>query len=99
MVHEPTIHGISDAEGSISKRLADSVEQFKNLLKFYIKFVSIKKFVKFLNSIFFTCVAAGVHNMKCVFSVNLVCKKELNLILKVSETSIQGAVGFELRGK
>ena len=33
----------------------------------------------------------------CVFSVNLVCKKELNLMLKVSETSSQGAVGFELR--
>ena len=33
-----------------------------------------------------------------VFSVNLVCKKELNLMLKVSETSSQGAVGFELRG-
>ena len=33
-----------------------------------------------------------------VFSVNLVCKKELNLMLKVSETSGQGAVGFELRG-
>ena len=35
---------------------------------------------------------------KFVFSVNLVCKKELNLMLKVSETSSQGAVGFELRG-
>ena len=33
-----------------------------------------------------------------VFSVNLVCKKELNLILKVSETSSQGAVGLSLRG-
>ena len=33
-----------------------------------------------------------------VFSVNLVCKKELNLMLKVSKTSSQGAVGFELRG-
>ena len=33
-----------------------------------------------------------------VFSVNLVCKKELNLLLKVSEDSSQGAVGFELRG-
>ena len=33
-----------------------------------------------------------------VFSVNLVCKKELNLILKVSETSSQGVVGFERRG-
>ena len=33
-----------------------------------------------------------------VFSVNLVCKKELNLMLKVSETSSQSAVGFELRG-
>ena len=33
-----------------------------------------------------------------VFTVNLVCKKELNLMLKVSETSSQGAVGFELRG-
>ena len=32
-----------------------------------------------------------------VFSVNLVCKKELNLMQKVSETSSQGAVGFELR--
>ena len=29
-----------------------------------------------------------------VFSVNLVCKKELNLILKVSGTSSQGAVGL-----
>ena len=28
-----------------------------------------------------------------VFSVNLVCKKELNHMLKVSETSSQGAVG------
>ena len=33
-----------------------------------------------------------------VFSVNLVYKKELNLMLKVSVTSSQGAVGFELRG-
>ena len=33
-----------------------------------------------------------------VFSVNLVCKKELNLMLKVSETSSKGVVGFELRG-
>ena len=33
-----------------------------------------------------------------VFSVNLVCKKELNLMLKVSEISSQGTVGFELRG-
>ena len=29
-----------------------------------------------------------------VFSVNLACKKELNLMLKVSETSSQGAVGL-----
>ena len=36
-------------------------------------------------------------NFEIVFSVNLVCKKELNLMLKVSETSCQGAVGFELR--
>ena len=36
--------------------------------------------------------------MNTVFSVNLVCKKELNLMLKVSETSSQGAMGFELRG-
>ena len=35
---------------------------------------------------------------KTVFSVNLVCKKELNLMLKVSETSNQGAVGFDHRG-
>ena len=28
------------------------------------------------------------------FSVNLVCEKELNLTLKVSETSSQGAVGL-----
>ena len=33
-----------------------------------------------------------------VFSVNLVCKKELNLMLKVSGTSSQGAVGLSLRG-
>ena len=33
-----------------------------------------------------------------VFSFNIVCKKELNVMLKVSETSSQGAVGFELRG-
>ena len=33
-----------------------------------------------------------------VFSVNLVCKKELNLMLKVWVTSSQGAVGFELGG-
>ena len=33
-----------------------------------------------------------------VFSVKLVCKKELNLMLKVRVTSSQGAVGFELRG-
>ena len=33
-----------------------------------------------------------------VSSVNLVCKKELNLMLIVSKTSSQGAVGFELRG-
>ena len=33
-----------------------------------------------------------------VFSVNRVCKKELNLMLKVSETSSQGAVGLSLRG-
>ena len=32
-----------------------------------------------------------------VFSVNLVCEKELNLMLKMSETSGQGAVGFELK--
>ena len=38
------------------------------------------------------------QNFGTVFSVNLVCKKELNLMLKVSETSSQGAVGFELRG-
>ena len=35
---------------------------------------------------------------KIVFSVNLICEKELNLMLKVSDTSSQGAVGFELRG-
>ena len=29
-----------------------------------------------------------------VFSVNLVCKKELNLMLRVSMTSSQGAVGL-----
>ena len=33
-----------------------------------------------------------------VFSVNLVCKKELNIMLKVSKTSSQGVVGFELGG-
>ena len=33
-----------------------------------------------------------------VFTVNLAYKKELNLMLKVSETFSQGAVGFELRG-
>ena len=33
-----------------------------------------------------------------LFNVNLVCKKELNLMQKVSETSSQGGVGFELRG-
>ena len=33
-----------------------------------------------------------------VFSVNLVYKKELNLMLKVSETFSQGAVGLSLRG-
>ena len=32
-----------------------------------------------------------------VFSVNLVYKKELDLMLKVSETSSQGEVGFELK--
>ena len=32
-----------------------------------------------------------------VFSVNLGCKKELNLMLKVSETTSQGEVGFELK--
>ena len=37
-------------------------------------------------------------NNQPVFSVNLVCKKELNLMLKVSKTSSQGAMGFELRG-
>ena len=37
------------------------------------------------------------HNL-LVFSVNLVYKKELNFMIKVSETSSQGAVGFELRG-
>ena len=35
---------------------------------------------------------------ECNFSVNLVYKKELNLILKVSETSSQGAVDLSLRG-
>ena len=42
-----------------------------------------------------------VYNLEIfqsVFSVNLVCTKELNLMLKVSKTSSQGAVGFELRG-
>ena len=33
-----------------------------------------------------------------VFSVNLVYKKELNLMLKVSETFSPGAVGLSLRG-
>ena len=32
-----------------------------------------------------------------VFSVGLVCQKEVNLMLKVSDTSSQGAVGFELK--
>ena len=36
--------------------------------------------------------------LNSVFSVNLVCKKKLNLMLKVSETSSQGAVGLELGG-
>ena len=31
-----------------------------------------------------------------VFSVNLVCKKELNLMLKVSKASSQGEVGLIL---
>ena len=57
---------------------------------------------------FFTCVCGckffGRENKITnnawfvVFSVNLVCKKELNLMLKMNETSSQGAVGFELRG-
>ena len=33
-----------------------------------------------------------------VFSVSLVCEKELNLMLKVRETSSQGAMGLSLRG-
>ena len=40
----------------------------------------------------------SINPMIFVFSVNLVCKKELNLMLKVSKTSSQAAVGFELRG-
>ena len=36
--------------------------------------------------------------MSTVFSVNLVYEKELNLMLKVSETSSQAAVGLSLRG-
>ena len=39
-----------------------------------------------------------VLQLGLVFSVNLACKKEQNLMVKMNETSSQGAVGFELRG-
>ena len=37
-----------------------------------------------------------VLQLGLVFSVNLACKKEQNLMVKMNETSSQGAVGFEL---
>ena len=48
-------------------------------------------------SIAFMCMFWICGRGSGVFSVNLVCKKELNLVLKVSETSSQGAVGYELK--
>ena len=55
---------------------------------------------KFANKLFFLQLnsihTAFLHPP--VFSVSLVCEKELNLMLKVRETSSQGAMGLSLRG-
>ena len=66
----------------------------RSLDRFVANAFKVKFYLPNHNHFFNLVPSSDETSFLTVFSVNLVCKKELNLMLKASKTSSQGAVGL-----